>query len=218
MFCVKCGSELYPNKTVCPSCHFDNVHNVSPPVAVSSYPLTMPPVPQEPYAEGDVLVVPRGAVLPAYCVKCAGAPQRWLQKKFYWHDPLLYLLIILGVLVYAIVSLIVRKQAQLAVPLCEAHESARKTKLWIGVVLLLGCIPLPVALSVSINTDAAAGLGFLLGVVMFFAGLITISLSQVLRPKYIGDDCAKFKGAAPEFLARLKPLSLKTMAAQVPGL
>jgi hypothetical protein len=217
MFCVKCGSELYPNKTVCPSCHFDNVHNVSPPVAVSSYPLSMPLQP-EPYAEGDVLVVPRGRVLPPYCVKCGGAPRRWLQKKFYWHDPLLYLLIILGLLVYAIVSLIVRKQVQLAVPLCEAHDSARKTKLWIGAILLLGFIPLPVALAVSLNTDAAAGLAFLLGVVMFFAGAIMISLSQVLRPKYIGDDCARFKGAAPEFLARLKPVSVKAMAAQAPGL
>jgi hypothetical protein len=217
MFCIKCGSELYPNKTVCPSCQFDNVNNVSPPVAVSNYPLTMPPQ-QEAYAEGNVLVVPRGAALPPYCVKCAGAPQRWLQKKFYWHEPLLYLLILAGVLIYAIVSLIVRKQVQLAVPLCEAHDSARKTKLWIGAILLLGCIPVPAALGISLNTDAAAGLAFLLGLVMFFAGLITIGLSQPLGPKYIGDDCAKFKGAGPEFLARLKPVSLKTMAAQVPGL
>jgi hypothetical protein len=218
MFCVKCGSELYPSKTVCPNCRFDNVNNVTPPVAVSSYPLTMPPTQQEPYAEGNILVVPRGAALPANCIKCGAAPQRWLQKKFYWHNPLLYLLILVGLLVYAIVALIVRKQVQLAVPLCEAHDSARKTKIWIGSILLLGCIPLPVALGTYLNTDAAAGIASLLGIVMFFAGAIVLSMAQVLRATYIGDDCAKFKGADQSFLARLKPLASPAMAARAPGM
>ena len=215
MFCVKCGSELYPSKTVCPNCRFDNANYGPPPVAVSSYPLTMPAY-HEPYAEGNILVVPRGAALPASCVKCGGVPKRWLQKKFYWHNPLLYLLILVGLLIYAIVALIVRKQVQLAVPLCEEHDSARKTKLWIGAILLLGCVPLPVALGMSLKADYALGLAFLLGFVMFIAGLVVISLSQVLRPKYIGDDCAKFKGAHQEFLARLKPLLAQAMAAQAP--
>ncbi len=218
MFCVKCGSELYPNKTVCPNCRFDNVNNMTPPVAVSGYPLTMPPTQREPYAEGNILVVPPGAALPAGCVKCGGAPARWLKKTFYWHNPLLYLLILAGLLIYGIVVLIVRKQAQLAVPLCEAHDSARKTKLWIGAILLLGCIPLPVALGTYLNSDAAGPIAFLLGIVMFFAGAIMISLSQVLRATYIGDDCAKFKGADPNFLARLKPLAPQAMAARAPGM
>jgi hypothetical protein len=218
MFCVKCGSELYPGKTVCPNCQFDNVNNLTPPVAVSGYPLNMPPTYQEPYAEGNILVVPRGAALPANCVKCGAAPQRWLQKTYYWHNQLLYLLIFAGVLVYAIVALIVRKQMYLAVPLCQEHDSARKTKIWISAILLLGCIPLPIFLGTALNSDAAVGLAVLLGVVMFFAGAIVLSMAQPLRPTYIGDDCAKFKGAHPDFLARLKPLPSQAMASRAPGM
>jgi hypothetical protein len=217
MFCVKCGSELYPGKTACPNCQFDNLSYVTPPVAVGNYTLSTPPN-LEPYAEGNILVVPRGAALPANCVKCPNPPQRWLQKTFYWHNPMLYLIALVSPVIYVIVALIVRKQVPLAVPLCETHDSARKTKIWIGAILLLGCVPLPVALGMALNSDAGVVLAVFLGVAMFIAGLLVIAFSIPLRPMYIGDDCAKFKGAHPDFLARLKPLPSQALASRAPGM
>jgi len=218
MFCVKCGSELYPNTKICPNCRFDNANFVSQPAAVGSYAPSVPLAYPDAYAEGDILVVPRNAALPASCVKCGGVPKEpWLKRTFYWHNPLLYLLIIIGLLIYAIVVLIVRKQVQLMVPICDLHESKRKSRLWIGAILLLACIPVAIAFGTYVQSESAPLIAFFLGIVMFIAGLVVISSSYVLRPTYIGDDCAKFKGAHPEFLARLKPLSVAAaMAAQAP--
>jgi len=223
MFCIKCGSELYPKNAVCPNCRFDNTAYVQPPpgppATYAPYAVAYQASPgyADAYAEGNILVVPPNATLPASCVKCGGVPKEpWLRKTFYWHNPLLYLVVLAGLLVYVIVAMIVQKKRQLMVPICPAHESQQKTKLWIGALMLLGCIPVPVVLATSMKEDYWVGIAVLLGFVMFFAGAITIIRSRVLTPTYIGDDCAKFKGAHPEFLARLKPRSFAAAAAQTP--
>ena len=218
MFCVKCGSELYPNTKVCPNCRFDNANFVSQPAAVGSFVPSVAPMYPDAYAEGNILVVPRNAALPASCVKCGGVPKEpWLKKTFYWHNPLLYILALFSPLIYVIVALIVRKKVQLLVPICDLHESKRKSRLWMGVILLLACIPVSIAFGTYVQSENAPLLAFFLGFAMFIAGLLVIASSYVLRPTYIGDDCAKFKGAHPEFLARLKPLSVAAvMAAQAP--
>lgn len=226
MFCIQCGFQLYPNTKVCPNCHFDNAAFVEPPPAPAAtyapYAVvnTLHPGPADAYAEGNILVVPPNATLPASCVKCGGVPKEpWLKGNFYWHSRwlrLLFLLMLTGVLVYVIVTLIVRKRRELMVPICPAHESQRKTLLWIGAVMLLACIPAGIALGMSMQSEYAILWGLLLGFVLFLSGAIVISNSYVLRPTYIGNDCAKFKGAHPEFLARLKPRSFAAAATQTP--
>ena len=223
MFCIQCGFQLYPNTKVCPNCRFDNAAFAEPPPAPAAtyapYAAVYPvhPGPADAYAEGNILVLPPNATLPASCVKCGAVPKEpWLKRKFYWHNPLLYLVVLAGLLVYVIVALIVQKKRELMVPICPRHESQRKTKLWIGALMLVACIPVPVALATSMKEDYWLGIAMLLGLVMFFAGAITIIRSRVLTPTYIGDDCAKFKGAHPEFLARLKPRSLAAAAVQAP--
>lgn len=218
MFCVKCGAELYPKTKVCPNCRFDNAavsQPASPPASYAPYGAIYP----DAYAEGDILVVPPNATLPASCVKCGAVPKEpWLKRNFYWHSPwlyLLFLLMLMGVLIYLIVAGITRKKRELMVPICPTHDSQRKTRVWIGGVLLLGCFPLGIALAGWMQSDLGILWGLLLGFALFFVGLIVTTSSYVLRPIYIGDDCAKFKGAHPEFLARIKPRSLAAAAAAV---
>src|SRR5262249_1176259 len=45
------------------------------------------------YRSGGRMVVPKGAVLPGYCVKC-GEPVtgEFYKKKFHWHSPWIYIL------------------------------------------------------------------------------------------------------------------------------
>lgn len=216
-FCIKCGSELYPKTRICPNCQFDNTDYVPEPPVAQQFQVSSALLYRGAYSEGKVLVVPRNATLPASCVKCGGIPKHWLQKKFYWNTPWLYLLLLLGLLgvfIYAIVVLVVRKRVRLEVPLCEAHNSARKAKFWIGLALLLGCVPVPWILVLSLHDDFWTAIAVLLGVFMFILGAAVISFSNVLRPTYIGDDCAKFKGAHPEFLGRLGISSIPGIGTQ----
>jgi len=209
MFCLQCGSELYPNSTVCPNCRFDNVNVASQPAVMGNYTPAKPLSYPDAYADGDILVIPRNASLPASCVKCGGIPKEpWLQKTFYSSNPLWS-----GGLLWRIL----RKRVQLLVPLCALHESRRKTRLWIGSILLLSSIPLSGAVAALLEGYESKGYpvetaALSVCLAMLITGRILISTSRVLRPTYVGDSCARFKGAHREFLLRLKPISMQTMA------
>ncbi len=156
--------------------------------------------------DGDRFVVPRGAVLPSRCVKCANTPSDpWLQKTFSWHSPALLFLLFLGLWPYVIVAAIVQKKIKLAVPLCDLCKASRRRRLPIGAALLLTCVPVPWAFSYLIKDPGTAILSaILLGVVMFVAGLMFTVFESPLRATHIGRDSAEFKGACPDFLANLQ--------------
>jgi hypothetical protein len=209
-FCVRCGSRQESSSAV------QSVQNVSRSSAVAavrtadldSKKAEFPDfevAPPHLYATGKKFVVPRDAILPSLCIKCGNAPtEPWLKKSYSWHNPLVYLLLISPV-VYLIVALIVRKKIKLAVPLCSAHRSIRKKRLWLSIILLLGCIPLPVAMAAYIGTDAANTLALWLGLGMFVAGVIFYAYVSPIRPTHIWASSAEFTGACPEFLASLSP-------------
>jgi hypothetical protein len=153
--------------------------------------------------DGNKLIVTRGAMLPPYCVKCAqpadGAP--W-EKNFAWCNPLLALLLILGligIVVYIIVHYSARKQMTLIVPLCEEHRLARKTKLWVGSLLLITS-PLLMVIGAIVDKDKLIGLGFFSFLVMAISGAVVLIQSQPLRPKKIDDQQGLFVGAREPFL------------------
>jgi hypothetical protein len=151
---------------------------------IGNIPVPVAPVRPEELAmwrEGNRLVVMRGAMLPPYCVKCARAADDgpW-KKNFAWCSPLLAFFLILGligIIVYSIVYYSTRKQMMLIVPLCHEHVRARKTKLWIGRLLLIAS-PL----------------------LMVIGGAVVLILSQPLRAKKIDDQQGFFVGAREPFL------------------
>jgi hypothetical protein len=147
---------------------------------------------------GKQLIVPRAASLPAQCIKCGAAAVKPWKKKFYWHNPLLYLMIIFpGLLIYAIVAMIVRKQMELNVPLCDAHHADRKRNHMLAAIMLIGCIPVGVAIGMSLSQP----LGWMTGTGMFLAGLVFWSMASLgIRPAKIDEVGGEFKGACTAFL------------------
>jgi hypothetical protein len=160
-------------------------------------------------ATGNLLLVPRGLVLPARCVKCGNASSEpWPRITFSWHHPGYYCFIISPIL-YAIVALIVRKTIKLSVPLCKAHKSIRKKRLLMATVLLIGCIPLPTALGVYVGNDNADIVAICLGIAMFISGLFFLAFASPMKPTRISSVSAEFQGVCPEFLAGLNEVTLR---------
>lgn len=204
-FCVRCGSQV--------EAHLDATTPLPmPPQQVADITnhesrkaifLTAENRPLHPYSEGNRFVISKDSVLPNCCVKCGNSPtEPWLLKTFSWHSPLLYFLIISPV-IYVIVALIVRKQIRLAVPLCKAHKSIRKSRLWIGGALLTGCLPVTLFIAAYVENEQNTGVAIWLGIAMFVVGLVFLAMASPLRPKRIGIESAEFSGAGKEFLAIL---------------
>jgi hypothetical protein len=155
------------------------------------------------WRDGKKLVVTRGAMLPPYCVKCGqpadGAP--W-EKTFAWCNPLLALWLILGlfgIIIYIIVYYRARKQMALTVPLCKGHRQARRTRLWVGSLLLIAS-PLLMVIGIIIDKDWLTGFGFFSFLIIAISGVIALIRSQPLRAKKIDDQQGIFAGAREPFL------------------
>src|SRR5579862_1250440 len=106
------------------------------------------------WREGNKLVVPRAWALPARCVKCNAPadPRYTLDKTLYWHHPLIYLLILPGVLIYAIVAIILRKSARVQIGLCTFHGHRRRMRILIGWLMALFGIGLIIA-SIALSSN-----------------------------------------------------------------
>src|SRR5688572_23321251 len=74
---------------------------------------------QNQYRSNNVLIHGHEGAFADRCVKCNAptGPER-LKRVLYWHHPAVYLLIIPGILFYAIAALIARKKAIVHLPLC----------------------------------------------------------------------------------------------------
>jgi hypothetical protein len=150
------------------------------------------------WQDKSTLVMSKEAALPDRCVKCnSPANGLRLKRNLYWHNPIYYLLIFGGVLLYLIVALIVRKSATVNIPLCEAHLARRRHMLIAGwlVFLLLGIGGFIVAIAGNEPTLA------LLGVLGFFAGLILLIIAaRTVIPTRIDDRFVWLKGINSDYL------------------
>lgn len=153
------------------------------------------------WRSGKLLVMRKGATLPGRCVKCgADAPGEKLTRKLFWHHPALYLLILPGLLIYAIVATVVGKRAKIQVGLCHEHRGRRRRDLIIAWSLFLLSLALFVAAGVWENGWCVAfGVAALLASPIY--GMITCA---VVTPKKIDDQFVWLKGVSPEFLESLE--------------
>ncbi len=145
--------------------------------------------------------MPRSASLPASCLKCGASATTPWRHKFYWHSPWFYLLILFpGLLIYIIVALIVRKQMELNLPLCEGHHADRKRNRLIALFMILGCVPVGIAL----GTFGSETLGWITGLLMFVASIVFYALSGMgIRVTRIDETGGVFRGACAKFLGLL---------------
>ena len=163
--------------------------------------------PSNTQAKGSLFVVPPGGLLPNRCVKCGAVPSEpWLDLTYSWHHPGLFLLLI-SPIIYLIVSLVVAKKVTLSVPLCSVHKEIRRERLWTGWLLLIACIPLPVAMAAYIANDAAATVALLLGLTLAIVGIGFLRAAAPLRATHIGPASAEFSGACPDVLDAMEQAS-----------
>ena len=185
-----------------PDAYYPQAHAASPGDAY-----VFPPPPSTGlYPQGGVwrdkstLVMSKDAALPDRCVKC-NAPTNGLRLKrtLYWHNPIFYVLIFLGILIYFIVALFVRKTATVHVPLCETHLARRRTSLIIGwLLILLGLGGFIVA--IASNSAAPA----LLGVLSLLVGFVfAIAAARTVLPTKIDDRFVWLKGINKDYLDQL---------------
>lgn len=148
----------------------------------------------------DKLVMSKDAALPDRCVKCnRPADGLLLKRNLYWHNPFIYVLILVGILVYLIVALIVRKTATVNIPLCEAHLARRRNTLiagWLLILLGLGGFILAAAIDYPMLILGAA-------LIMLAGFIFAIAAARIVIPTKIDDRFVWLKGINKDYLDQL---------------
>lgn len=149
---------------------------------------------------GANLVMDKTAQLPDRCVKCnAYASGKRLRRKLTWHPPTLYLLVLAGVLIYAIVATIVSEKATIYVGLCERHSKRRHAAILSSVgLLLLGLLSLFMALAAESAILGLLGGGFLLAAIV-----VACVAHSIVRAKKIDNRFVWLDGIDRNYLAQL---------------
>ncbi len=151
------------------------------------------------WQDGTNLITTKDIVLPDRCVKCNGPANGYrLKRNLSWHDPLYYLVIFAGVMVYVIVALIVRKTARVHIGLCEQHLNNRRMALYISWFLFLAGIAV-IIMAIAVESGVAG----LLGVFMILAAAIYGSIGpRTIRASKIDEQFAWIKGVDREYLSQ----------------
>jgi hypothetical protein len=157
---------------------------------------------------GNKLVMHRQAILPPRCIKTGEPAETAVRKTLYWHHPAVFLLVIPGILIYAIVALILRKSMTFAFPLTYRARRKLRMRLAIGVVsLLLAFTSLFVGIALSDSNRGGDGSFAAAGVFLFLGLLVTsivfFFLARVVTPTRITDHYTVVKGVSPAYLAGL---------------
>jgi hypothetical protein len=215
MFCVFCGAANLEVGRFCKACGkplvkdaglIGSAPSIQPKSEVRLKPtssLAAPDICQrQPYRDGKKIVVPTGASLPPYCVKCGSADVTVATKSFSWLNPVYYLLLFLG-LGIVLVYLIFRKRVKLSVPLCSSHERYMQRLKVSAMALLLGCIPIGILLGTLVGEPDGDAWGVFAALIMLVAGLVAVHLQIPLQATHIDRDRAVLKGANVAFLTKL---------------
>ncbi len=145
------------------------------------------------YRDGNAIVVPReNASLPPRCVRCNAPASKFLLRRLYWHPPALYLLIIIGLCVYVIPALIVRKKATVQDGLCDRHSRRR----WVGILIgwfgFVGGLTLFFAL-----IDSYPTLGLLALLAVIATPVVGVVMAQVIAPRRMDERSVWLKVGRP---------------------
>jgi hypothetical protein len=165
-------------------------------------PMAIGPVPQAGcWRDGDAAVVrPPTAELPNRCVRCNQPTDGFrLEKKLYWHSPILYIAILVSPLIYVVIAMILRKTVTIRFGLCPGHRARRRNGMLIG---WLGALLSITACTAGIAADAPEAIfgGIGLFVILPIVGIV---MAHVIQPKKIEHHLAWLKVGKP-FLESLE--------------
>jgi len=158
------------------------------------------------WAYGKQIIAARDAVLPPFCLKCGRpAVPEPLRRRFSWHQPWIYVFLLIALLLYAILAATLSKRMTLDLPLCEAHREKYKALRAASAALLLGAVPEIVVAAVYLP-ESHKVLGITAGALSLVAGCVCLSLwNRILWADRIEDQFGYFSKACAGFLERLPP-------------
>ena len=154
------------------------------------------------WRDGKRLVMTKTAVLPNVCVKTNRPAEGWLRRKMYWHHPALYILAV-SPIIYIIVALIVRQQADIRVGLCAERFQRRRWIMagaWVVGLAGIGLLALGIRLAGPGPNDTAPFLmlgGFLVSII---AAIVGITLTRIVTPERITKNYVWISGVHPAYL------------------
>lgn len=159
------------------------------------------------WRDGKQLVIRKGTKLPARCVKTNEPTDATLKRQLYWHNPAIYLFLFLGIiglLIYVVVAMSVRKSAEIYIGLSPRGFRRRRWGIAIAwLSLLLGSVLFVVGIAnTRPNNDWWIAI-----LVSLFGGLIGlivgVVISRVVAPAKITDTHVWLKGVHTDYLAAL---------------
>jgi hypothetical protein len=158
------------------------------------------------YRDGKLLVMHKTAKLPYRCLKTNQDADLWLRRKFVWHTPWLYLLILFpGLLFYILIALIFQRRATIQIPL--SREASRRR--WRGSCtawgLVLGGVALIVVAIVFQDGSARDFPAWFLngGLLLIVVGaVVRVVTSSIVSASRIENEFVWIKGGHPEYLAQ----------------
>ncbi|HET6879376.1 MAG TPA: hypothetical protein VFI31_04450 [Pirellulales bacterium] len=159
------------------------------------------------WRDGKQLVMWKGATLPDRCVRCnAPAHGRRLKRTLSWHHPLIFLVILAGVLVYVIVALVVRKTAVVSIGMCDRHYRRRLQSMLAWWLITFGCGAL-LWYGISVGELGNGGWAIALAIIIFLANLFfAVAITLPVSPAKIDDNYVWLKKICPAYLAEFPPL------------
>ena len=166
-------------------------------VSVPPQPPVPPPLPAPVRIEGRGLVVPVKYDFPAVCLLTGKTVDLVrMRRTLSWHHPLIALTFFIGVLIYLVIALIVRKQAKISFCINRAERSRRrKWHLANWGIFLMTFISLIIAGSTGISAL------FWLSPVCFIGSLVVYYMKvRYLYPTRIDTKVAVIRGILPEVM------------------
>ncbi len=149
---------------------------------------------------------------PAVCVCCGQAATTTQSKNMSWFPPWVFVLILAGLLPYAIVASILTKKATVKMPFCEEHKGHwfnRGLLLWgtffLFAVLAFGAFIFAANLPRPQNEDVLGYvcLGSLVLLVVFLGIVIGVRVTAI-RPSEITDHEIQLTGVSDAFVAAVE--------------
>lgn len=145
--------------------------------------------------------------IPAVCVCCGEAATTTRTKSMQWFPPWVHILILAGLLPYAIVASILTKRAKVKMPFCDQHKGHwfhRSLLMWgtffLGLILGGGGLILGINLERH-NQDTFMPFICIGATMLFVLWLITLTAAHYtsIRPSEITDDEVELTGVADSF-------------------
>ena len=161
------------------------------------------------WRDGKLIVMRKGAELPARCILCNAAAEKTKTRRVFYLNGWLQLAMLvlflltrgLALLPILLLSLVFRKTARVAVPLCAEHWR-RRLRVTVTTLLLL-LIAIGVGVLAAIEADFQGPLFFVALLIFVVAFGLAMARGQMLRAKKIDRSTLYLKGARPAFLESL---------------